>query len=157
MQNKKKILIIVATIVLAGIALFTVWRLYQLRREAIAPTAPKKVPAQEPAPSCTIEFNIAALPTTPTPSPSVSPTPSPSASSKTSPTPTPSPSPSSAPGVTPSPTPAAGAVASPQAKAQSSPSPAAKETLPVAGVNIPTGVGIMGGIMLLLLGLALAL
>jgi len=80
------------------------------------------------------------------------------------PTPTPSPSPSPTPTVTPKVTPGFGGITSPSPSPKVSPSPKAKaspspkaEELPVAGFNIPTGVGIMGGIMLLLLGLALAL
>lgn len=85
------------------------------------------------------------------------------------PTPSPTPTPPAA-GVTPSPTPGFGGLTSPtltpkasptpktspSPKAQASPSPKAAE-LPAAGVNVPTAVGVMGGIMLLLLGLALAL
>lgn len=38
------ILIIIATVVLAGIAVFTAYRLYQLRQEQVAPTAPESTP-----------------------------------------------------------------------------------------------------------------
>lgn len=101
----------------------------------------------------TLTVSAAAGTPSPTPTPSLPPGPS------LSPSPSPSPTPSSTPaGATksPSPTPA-GAAASPKAKAQASPSPVAQETLPVAGVNIPGVVAALGGIMILLLGLALAL
>ena len=39
------ILIILATLILAGIAVFTAIRLYNLRQEAVAPTAPTSKPA----------------------------------------------------------------------------------------------------------------
>lgn len=105
-----------------------------------------------------ITLTVSAAAGTPTPSPSPSPSPTPG---RASPTPSPSPTPSSGPGTSatpsPSPTPAARATASPKAKVQASPSPVAQETLPVAGINIPGVVAALGGIMLLLLGLALAL
>ncbi len=37
--------VLVATVVLAGVAIFTALRLYQLRRESVAPTAPESEPA----------------------------------------------------------------------------------------------------------------
>jgi len=40
------ILIVIVTIILAGIAIFTAIRLYQLRKESVAPTAPEKSEAQ---------------------------------------------------------------------------------------------------------------
>jgi len=43
--DTKTTLIIVATLILAGIAIFTAVRLYQLRQEAVAPTAPTSEPA----------------------------------------------------------------------------------------------------------------
>ena len=39
------ILILIVTIALAGIAIFTAYRLYNLRRETVAPTAPTSKPA----------------------------------------------------------------------------------------------------------------
>ncbi len=77
-MNKKKIvtvLIVIATVILAGVAVFTAIRLYQLREEAVAPTAPTSEPAAaepedtgggggiDPPPgrsSCTISFTVAA-------------------------------------------------------------------------------------------------
>ncbi len=43
-KNTVTILIVVATLVLAGIAIFTAVRLYQLRQKAVAPTAPESRP-----------------------------------------------------------------------------------------------------------------
>ena len=42
--NIKTIAIVIATIILAGVAIFTAVRLYQLRQEAVAPTAPESEP-----------------------------------------------------------------------------------------------------------------
>ena len=47
MKTKGKIstiLILIATVVLAGVAIFTAFRLYKLRQEAVAPTAPVSKP-----------------------------------------------------------------------------------------------------------------
>ncbi|OGM05169.1 hypothetical protein A2715_03365 [Candidatus Woesebacteria bacterium RIFCSPHIGHO2_01_FULL_39_32] len=38
-------LVVIATVILAGVAIFTAVRLYQLRREPVAPTAPESEPA----------------------------------------------------------------------------------------------------------------
>jgi hypothetical protein len=56
-MNKKRIvtiLIVIATIALAGVAVFTAIRLYQLRQEPVAPTAPTSKPKAVAAPiGCT--------------------------------------------------------------------------------------------------------
>ncbi|MBU0572599.1 hypothetical protein KKH23_03975 [Patescibacteria group bacterium] len=55
-MNKKRIvtiLIVIATIALAGIAVFTAIRLYQLRQEPVAPTAPTSKPKAAAPESCT--------------------------------------------------------------------------------------------------------
>lgn len=69
-MNKKKswyiILIAIATVVLGVIAVITAIRLYQLREEPVAPTAPEPVPAAElveetsPSLDCTLTFEVAA-------------------------------------------------------------------------------------------------
>ena len=54
-MKKKKIttiLIVIATIALAGVAVFTAIRLYQLRQEPVAPTAPTSQPAAAAPVSC---------------------------------------------------------------------------------------------------------
>jgi len=45
------ILVLLATVVLAGIAIFTAFRLYKLRQEAITPNAPTSKPAAATAPA----------------------------------------------------------------------------------------------------------
>jgi len=55
-MNKKRIvtiLIVIATIALAGVAVFTAIRLYQLRQEPVAPTAPTSEPEAAAPVSCT--------------------------------------------------------------------------------------------------------
>ena len=45
-KNKAvSIIILIATVILAGVAIFTAYRLYQLRQEAVAPNAPTSEPA----------------------------------------------------------------------------------------------------------------
>ncbi|MBI2007487.1 MAG: hypothetical protein HYS83_02205, partial [Candidatus Blackburnbacteria bacterium] len=56
--DKRTVLILTATIVLAGVAVFGAWRLYQLRGQAVAPTAPKLVPAQEVASCPAVSFTV---------------------------------------------------------------------------------------------------
>jgi hypothetical protein len=53
MKTKGKIstiLILIATVVLAGVAIFTAFRLYKLRQEAVAPNAPSSRPAAAECP-----------------------------------------------------------------------------------------------------------
>lgn len=73
MKNKiATIGIIIATLILAGVAVFTAVRLYQLRQQAVAPTAPTSKPkAQEVPIACTLlTFTLGA---TPTPTPTATP------------------------------------------------------------------------------------
>lgn len=56
--DKKTLTILIATVVLALIAVATAWRFYDLRRQAVSPIAPKLVPAQEPSSSCTASFTV---------------------------------------------------------------------------------------------------
>src|SRR4030066_592355 len=65
------ILIVIVTIILAGIAIFTAIRLYQLRKESVAPTAPEKSEAQISTPSPTYEACSAFSFTISTPAPGV--------------------------------------------------------------------------------------
>jgi hypothetical protein len=84
MKNKiATIGIIIATIILAGVALFTAVRLYQLRQEAVAPTAPTSKPKAgepqtgEPPTACTslvITLSTATPTITPTGGPTTTPT-----------------------------------------------------------------------------------
>jgi len=115
-KNWLLVLISLATVVLAIFAVVTAAKLYQLRKQPVAPTAPVSKP-KAVTPQCTLNFSIA-LPTptptstpsptlTPTPSPTLTPTPSPTRTPTPtlSPTPTPTRVPSPTPTLTPSPTP----------------------------------------------------
>jgi len=151
-KNTITVLIIIATIVLAGIAMFTAFRLYQLRQKAVAPTVPESRPAAEelpaPVPDCTLTFAFAATPT-PTATPTGSPSPTPTATPAESPTPTPTATPTSTPSPSPTVTPSPGVIPTP------SPTPAPE--LPEAGINLPTICGLGIGALLLIISLILAL
>ncbi len=71
-------LVLTSVLLLAGIAVASAYKLYQLREEEqVAPTAPKEAPAVgEPTPGCELSFFIASpTPTlTDTPTPTITPT-----------------------------------------------------------------------------------
>ena len=57
------VVILLFTVILAGVAIFTALRLYQLRQQPVAPNVPSSIPrAQEvtppPAGACTLSFTI---------------------------------------------------------------------------------------------------
>ena len=90
MKNKfVTIGIIIATVILAGVAIFTAVRLYQLRQVSVAPNVPSSKPIAQEAPvACTaLAFNLGSTPS-PTPTPTSSPTPTPTTTPTGSPTPT---------------------------------------------------------------------
>ncbi|MBL7036347.1 hypothetical protein ISR94_00675 [Candidatus Microgenomates bacterium] len=89
------ILIIIATIVLAGVAIFTATRLYNLRNQAVAPNAPTSRPAAQEVSSCSLSFTISVSTSSPTATStsSSSPTATATATSTASSTPTASPNP----------------------------------------------------------------
>ena len=91
MKNKiATIGIIIATVILAGVAVFTAVRLYQLRQEAVAPTAPTSKPKAQEAPiSCRALSFVLGATSTPTPTPTGSPTATPTSTATPTPTATP--------------------------------------------------------------------
>lgn len=90
-------IIVFATLVLAGVAIFTAIRLYQLRQQPVAPNVPSSEPKAEAAPSCNLSFTLTV--TTPSPTASASASPSPTASASPSGSGSPTPSPTGSPGV----------------------------------------------------------
>jgi len=158
-MNKKKIvtvLIVIATVILAGVAVFTAIRLYQLRQQAVAPTAPAEPEAAAPTiEECTqLAFTIGEEPTpTPTEGPTPTPTPTPTGTVTPTPTGTVTPTPTSTPGPTAPPTSAP--TETPIAQATLTPTEAAE--LPEAGISYPTIIGTGVGILLLIASLLLAL
>ena len=144
------VLILLATLVLAGVAIFTAYRLYQLRQQAVAPTAPESKPKAAVPEACTaLTFTL----TTPTGSPTATPTATPTGSPTATPTGSPTATPTATPTKTPTPTPTATVTSSPIAQA----SPTAQPSLPEAGTSWPTIVGIGIGVLLLIGSLLLAL
>jgi len=156
-MNKKKIvtvLIVIATVILAGVAVFTAIRLYQLRQEAVAPTAPEESEAAEPViEECTqLAFTIGEEPTpTPTEGPTPTPTPTPTGTVTPTPTGTVTPTPTSTPGPTATPTPTG------TTTAEATPTPTEAAELPEAGISYPTIISAGVGILLLIASLLLAL
>lgn len=74
MKNKiATIGIIIATIILAGVAVFTAVRLYQLRQEAVAPTAPTSKPKAQETSTTSCNALSFVLGSTPTPTPTATP------------------------------------------------------------------------------------
>jgi len=71
------ILIVIATLVLAGVAIYTALRLYNTRDKAVAPTAPTSKPAAQVVDNCSLTFTISTPTPTPTATPTVTPTPTP--------------------------------------------------------------------------------
>jgi hypothetical protein len=56
-KNLLTTIIVIATVVLAGIAIFTAIRLYQLRQQPVAPNAPASKPGASST-ACTVTFNL---------------------------------------------------------------------------------------------------
>jgi len=129
------IIIVVATVILAGIAIFTALRLYQLRQQSVAPTAPESRPAANEQIACEVlAFTIS------TPTPSLTPTDGPTPSASPSPTLTPTP-PTTTVTTTPTDTPT---TTTPGPADTSTPTEAPE--LPPAGVSYPTIIGISAGV-----------
>lgn len=172
-KNWYLFLIVVPTLILGVIAIVTAVRLYQLKKQPVAPTAPSSYP-RAISPQCRLSFSISGptstpVPTstlTPTPSPTLTPTPTntpaPTSGPTLTPTPTPtsSPTPTGTPAHTPTPTPSPQASATPTVGVQASPTPTfyvAQVELPEAGINLPTLGALFGGVILILTSLLLIL
>lgn len=174
------IITVVITVILAGVAVFTAVRLYQLRQESISPTSPKSEPeacggGNEPqVTQCTsLVFNLTQNSPTPTITvavtptvtltPTVTSTPTPTNTPKPTSTPTPTDKPIGGNDPTPTPTDQPEATSTPtptptgqQIAAQISPTPDGA-TLPNAGVSTPTIFGLFLGLLLIVASLLLAL
>lgn len=85
------VIIILATFVLAGVAIFTAVRLYQLRQTSISPISPSSKPAAQELPAtntCNLSFSLIVSTATPTASPSGTPTATPTGTATPTATPT---------------------------------------------------------------------
>lgn len=142
------VIIIVATIILAGVAIFTAIRLYQLRQRPVAPTAPESRPAAHEQVACqALAFTIS----TPTPSSTPTEGPTPSAS----PTPTVTPTPTTTVTTTPTATPTTSVTTTPGPT--NTPTPTEAPALPPAGVSYPTLLVGTVGLLIIILAVMLAL
>lgn len=161
-KNGVTVVILIATLILAGIAVFTAIRLYQLRQEPVALNQPASTPAAQgnelENSQCKLSFTIqlaTSSPTgsaSPTTSASSSPVSSPTISPTTAPTATPTQPPT---GGNPTPTPKTPSpTATAAVQTTSSPTPIG---LPNAGVTLPTLLGIVAGILLLSSAVLIAL
>ena len=156
MKNKiVTILIITATVILAGIAIFTAVRLYQLRNKSISPSAPESEPAaaQSQYTHCST-VALTFVQSTGTPEPTATP------GGTATPTPTDEPDddddepePTATPRLTATPR----STEPPTGGVDETPEPTEEPTLPDAGIPTPTIVGIGAGLLLLIFSLALVL
>ena len=83
------VIILVFTVILAGVAIFTALRLYQLKSQPVAPNVPSSIPRAAENNTCTLSFTLS---TSPTVTPPGSPTESPTTTPTITPTVTPGPS-----------------------------------------------------------------
>jgi len=136
-KNWLSFLIVLVTTILAAVAVITAVRIYELRNQSIAPTAPGSKP-KAVSPQCTLVFSIVTPTLTPTPTGILTPTPTPTPISTVSPTSTPTPT------------------SPPQSQAIPTPTDyVAQAKLPQAGITMPTVGAFFGGVILLLTSLLL--
>lgn len=78
-KNLVTLIIVLATVVLAGVAIFTAIRLYQLRQTNVAPNAPTSHPAaaSSNASTCQLAFTLTVASSSPSATPTLTPTPTP--------------------------------------------------------------------------------
>jgi len=160
------ILIILSTIILGGVAVFTAVRLYQLRKEPVAPTQPKSEPSASQAqisyqaPNACTELAFALATPLPTKTPKATPTqtPKPTTTPTITPNPTPTPTATSTPVATQTPTASPSPSPTPTLMSQASLTPKpTTAALPEAGVGMPTIFGIGLGLLLILGAVLLAI
>lgn len=82
------VLILLATLVLAGVAVFTAVRLYDLRNQSVAPNVPSSIPHAQEVSTCSLSFSLTTSTSTPTETPTTTPTPTGSSTPTETPTPT---------------------------------------------------------------------
>ena len=140
-------IIILATFVLAGVAIFTAIRLYQLRQTSISPISPSSKPAAQEVSQCSLSFTLTVSTPTATPTGTATATPS------STPTGTPTATPTSTPTTTSTASPAGTPTFTPTPKGTGTPAP----ELPASGIDWPTIAGAWVGVMVILGSLLLAL
>lgn len=141
-------LVIVATIILAAVAIFTATKLYQLRKESVAPTAPESEPAAGggdlvPEPCTELTFSISGP--TSTPGPTATGTLTPTETSTPTPTNTTAPTPTE-PSVGGGPTSTPGPTSIPTTAPTSTGVPTTAPTSQPTSTSIPTSTPTTGAI-----------
>ena len=166
-KNLSSMLIGLATVVLGGVAIFTAYRLYQLRTEPVAPTAPQSFPQAEEENIVSCQQLTFSIQETPTPTGTLTPSLTPTATQTPTftPTPTGTLNPTQTPTNTPVPTGTdtpQGATSTPTSTpttgqlAQATPTDTTS-TLPDAGSSIPSIIMLTLGALLLLITYALVI
>jgi hypothetical protein len=163
-KNTIAIIVVLVTLTLAGVAIFTAIRLFQLRQQPISPNVPESRPGATDAPS--VDTSCAEVAFTleeeSSPTPSATATPTSSASPSGSPTVAPTATPTTPPiGGNPTPTPSSSSSPRPSVTPRPSTAPsstpvATTPSLPQAGVSAPTIMIGVSGIVLLLGAIILA-
>ncbi len=150
-NNLATTIVVIATIILGAVAMFTAYRLYMLRQTTVAPNQPSSIPAASengPSLNCTIAFSL----TSQTPSPTPTGTPETTATPTSSPTSTPT----GTPGPTNSPTPPGiGRLPTPTPTIIAATVKPSSPSLPLAGNSLPAIAGLASGIILLIAGILL--
>ena len=156
-DNKLAVITAVVTLLLGAIAVVTAVRFYQLRRQAVAPTAPEEPAAAEPTPSvpqlpsptqaCSLSFAVPSPTPTKTPTPTATPTftLTPTVTRTPTPTPTgtptpkpPTPTPTSTPTRTPTPSPTPTSVLTSTPTPTKTPTPVPSATASPTNTPTPT-------------------
>ena len=90
-------IILVFTVILAGIAIFTAVRLYELRQQPVAPNVPSSIPRAAENSACSLSFTLGTSTSSPTPTPTGTSSPTPTPTGTSTPTDTPTVTPTGAP------------------------------------------------------------
>jgi len=154
------ILIIITTVILAGIAIFTAIRLYELRQEPVAPNVPESLPKAEnvaPVNNCSITFTISGPTESPIPTLTATPTTTAMATATPLTTLTPTPTGYIAPTPTATPTKAAATPTSTSVSVNTTTPTPTEASLPQSGTGWPTLFGAGFGILIILGAILLAL
>ena len=158
------VLTVIVTLILAGVAIFTAVRLYQLGQEPVAPTAPASKPEASEPKTISCEQLVFSITTDDDPEEEVSPTLTPIPTVTLTPTPSDAPIGGNDPTPTLTPTPQVNSTSTPTLTPTPTSQPLAQNTsgidgqiLPDAGISTPTIFGLLLGILVITAALILAI
>lgn len=140
-MSKKTLLMIlggIVVLVIAGAGIFAAMKLQDQGTQSVAPNVPQSKPKAQSAPTSSpleISFTATSGSSSPSPTPSTSPSPTPTSTAA----------------------PAATTASTTAPASTSAPSTGSAQSLPAAGVSLPTIFAVSGGALLLVIGLLLAL